>query len=165
MTQIHNDQALREAVQTLAPDRQRLLGGRFAQRVAHLGKDERVKRAIDTALREGVGAGELEDAFKAAKGHAIKTYTQCGKDTDWPAQADHFVAAAAAAALTPEATPEATPTGLKTERQNPAWRAAVQARMASNCALMEGDDVAAQTEAERQYAIANAFFAQGSSGT
>ena len=161
MTQIHNDQALREAVQTLAPDRQRLLGGRFAQRVAHLGKDERVKRAIDTALREGVGAGELEDAFKAAKGHTTKTYTQCGRDTDWLAQADHFVAAAAAAAL----MPEATRAGIKAERQNPAWRAAVQARMASNCALMESADVSAETEAERQYAIANAFFAQGQSGT
>lgn len=169
MTQIHNDHALREALQTLAPDRQRLLGARFAQSVADLSTNARVNHAIQTALRDDADTGELEDAFKAARGHAMKTYTQCGKDTDWLAQADHFVAAAAAAALTPAPTPEATtkttPSGLTTERQNPAWRAAVQARMASNCALMEADDVTAQTEAERQYAIANAFFALGQSST
>ena len=160
MTKIQNDHELRDALQVLTAEQQRRLGARFAQSVAYLSSHERVNRAIETALRDGAGAGELEDAFKAAKGHTTKTYTQCGRDTDWLAQADHFVAAAAAALM-----PEATRAGIKAERQNPAWRAAVQARMASNCALMESADVSAETEAERQYAIANAFFAQGQSGT
>jgi len=153
MPTIQNDQELRDALRALDPDRQRMLGARFAQGVLHLLKDERVRRAIETALRADAAPGELEDAYRAAKGYATRTYTDCGKDTDWPAQADHFVAAAVAAALTPEAQ--------AAERQNPAWKAAVQARMAVNCAMMDSDEVTAASEAERQYLIANAFFAAG----
>ena len=153
MPKIQNDLELRDAVKALGPERQRLLGARFAQGVASLLGDERVRRAIDTALRADAAPGELEDAYRAAKGYATRTYTDCGKDTDWLAQADHFVAAAVAAALTPEAQ--------LAERQNPAWKAAVQARMAVNCAMMESEEVAQVSEAERQYAIANAFFALG----
>ncbi|WP_295385710.1 hypothetical protein [uncultured Thiodictyon sp.] len=161
MTMIQNDHELRDALQSLTAEQQRRLGARFAQGVAHLCNDERVNRAIATALREDPTAGELEDAFKAARGYAIRTYTQCGKDTDWLAQADHFVAAAATAALAPESTPETPPADNKTERQNRAWRAAVQARMAINCAMMESDELTEESEVGRQYAIANAFFAQG----
>jgi hypothetical protein len=150
MAQINNDQQLRDALEALAGDRQRILGARFAHSVMRLSKDERVNRAIETGLRTDCTPGEAEDAFRAARAYATKTYTDCGKDTDWLAQADHFVAAAAAAALTPD--------NLLAERQNRAWKAAVQARMAANCELMETENLAEQTEAERQYAIANAFF-------
>ncbi len=149
MANIQNDQLLREAINGLTSDQQRVLGLRFVQSVVRLSKDERVQRAIETGQREECSPGEIEDAFKAAKSYATKTYTDCGKDTDWLAQADHFVAAAAAAALTPDA--------LVAERQNRAWKAAVQARMAVNCELMELDEVPDQSESERQYAIANAY--------
>jgi hypothetical protein len=149
MANIQNDHVLREALDGLSGEQQRILGSRFAQSVLRLSKDERVRRAIDTGLREGGSPGEIEDAFRAAKAYATKTYTDCGKDTDWLAQADHFVAAAAAAALTPDA--------LVAEKQNRAWKAAVQARMAVNCELIESDEVPDQSEAERQYAIANAY--------
>jgi hypothetical protein len=149
MAQIQNDRQLRDALNVLAGDRQRMLGASFAQSVIRLSKDERVHRAIETGLRSDCTPGETDDAFRAARAYATKTYTDCGKDTDWLAQADHFVAAAAAAALTPD--------NLLAERQNRAWKAAVQARMATNCELMETDEVEAETEAERQYAIANAF--------
>jgi hypothetical protein len=43
------------------------------------------------------------------------------------------------------------------ERQNRAWKAAVQARMAINCELIELDEVPDQSEAERQYAIADTY--------
>ena len=66
---------------------------------------------------------------------------------DWLAQADHFVAASAAAALMP---PSQLP-----EKTNPAWKAAVQARMAKNCEMMEEEEGEAESEAERQYRIAN----------
>ncbi len=149
MANIQNDHALREALDGLSGERQRILGSRFAQGVLRLAKDERVRRAIETGLREDASPAEVEDAFRAAKAYATKTYTDCGKDTDWLAQADHFVAAAAAAALTPDAQ--------VAERQNRAWKAAVQARMAVNCELIESDDVPDQSEAERQYAIANGY--------
>ena len=149
MANIQNDHALRAALNGLSSDQQRILGSRFAESVSRLSKDERVRRAIETGLREDCTPAELEDAFTAAKAYATKTYPDCGKDTDWLAQADHFVAAAAAAALTPDA--------LVAERQNRAWKAAVQARMAVNCELIESDEVPDQSETERQYAIANAY--------
>ncbi len=154
MAKIHSDQELRDALNALSADQQRMLGARFAQGVVRLSQDDRVNRAIETGLRADASPNELEDAFKAAKGYATRTYTDCGKDTDWLAQADHFVAAAAAAALTPET--------LLTEKQNRAWKAAVQARMAINCEMMESEDlVGDETEAQRQYTLATAFLAQG----
>jgi hypothetical protein len=149
MPTINNDHALRDALNALTGEQQRILGSQFAQHVMHLSRDDRVNRAIETGLRDQVGPAELEDAFKAAKAYATKTYTDCGKDTDWLAQADHFVAAAAAAALTPDA--------LMADRQNRAWKAAMQARMAINCTLIEEDDAPETSEAEHQYALASAF--------
>ena len=143
---ISNDQDLRAALDALSPDQQRIAGARFAQSVIRLCNEDRVRRAVETGLNPGASASELEDAYRAAKAYATKTYTDCGKDTDWLAQADHFVAAAAAAALTPDA--------LLTERANRAWKAAVQARMAENCELMEQEDAAAVSEAQKQYTIA-----------
>ncbi len=149
MSIIRNDQELRDALNALSDDRQRIIGAQFARNVIHLSNDERVNRAIETALREDAAPGELEDAYRASKSYATKTYTDCGKDTDWLAQADHFVAASATAALTPAAALAQT--------QNRAWKAAVQARMARNCEMMEQDDLADQNEAEEQYAIANIY--------
>jgi hypothetical protein len=150
VAKITSDHALRDALNGLNPEQQRLLGGHFARSVARLVTAERVHRAIATALREDCTPEELDDAYRAAKAHVTNTYTDCGKETDWLAQADHFAAAAVAAALAPET--------LITERQNRAWKAAVQARMAINCAMMESsDELGDATEAQRQYAIADAF--------
>ncbi|EGV33652.1 hypothetical protein ThidrDRAFT_0341 [Thiorhodococcus drewsii AZ1] len=149
MATIDNDQDLRAALNQLNPEQQRLLGSRFAERVMHLSRDERTNRAIATGLRADASPGELEDAFKSAKSYAVTTYTDCGKDTDWMAQADHFVAASITAALMPEA--------LMTEKQNRAWKAAVQARMALNCAMMEDDSASEHEEVEQQHRIASEF--------
>ncbi len=149
MPKITNDRQLRDALNGLSATQQRILGCRFAQNVIRLSQDERVNRAIETGLRDQIAPGELEDAFKSAKAYAAKTYTDCGKDTDWLAQADHFVAACAAAALTPDA--------LLSEKQNRAWKAAMQARMAVNCTLIEEDDAPETSEAEHQYALTETF--------
>jgi hypothetical protein len=149
MAKITNDHDLRAAVDGLSADRQRVLGARFAYSVIALNRDERVTRAVETALNLEASPAQLEDAFRAAKAYATKTYTDCGKDTDWLAQADHFVAATAAAALAPD-SPAA-------ERQNRAWKAAVQARMAVNCAQMEEDEGDYEGEPQRQYRIAETY--------
>ena len=149
MATITNDQDLRRLLGRLPADQQRIIGLRFAQSVAHLSRDERVNRAIDTGLEEDASSAELEDAYRAAKAWATKTYTDCGKDTDWLAQADHFVAAAAAAALTPDAQ--------LMDKTNRAWKAAMQARMAKNCEMVEAEDDDQTDEVQRQYAIAEEF--------
>jgi len=147
MAKIRNDHELRAALAGLSADRQRALGAQFAKSVIALNRDERVARAVETALNIEASPAELEDALRAAKGYATKTYTDCGKDTDWLAQADHFVAAATAAALSQEAG----------DRQSRAWKAAVQARMAVNCAQMEETEGEEGSEADRQYSAAEAF--------
>jgi len=147
MAKIANDHDLRSALNNLTSEQQRTLGAAFAKGVIHLCRDDRVRRAIETALNPAANEVEITDAYKAAKAYATKTYTDCGKDTDWLAQADHFVAASAAAALMP---PSQLP-----EKTNPAWKAAVQARMAKNCEMMEEEEGEAESEAERQYRIAN----------
>ena len=146
MATISNDHDLRDALNGLAGEQRRVMGARFAESVMHLCKDERVKRAAQTAQRLDASEAELDDAFRAAKAYATKTYTDCGKDTDWLAQADHFVAAAVAAALTPESQ--------RMDKVNPAWKAAVQARMAKNCETMEEDEGEEENETDRQYRIA-----------
>jgi hypothetical protein len=73
MATINNDQDLRALLYKLPADQQRIIGARFAQSVVHLSKDERVNRAIETALRADATAGELEDAYRAAKAWATKT--------------------------------------------------------------------------------------------
>ena len=146
MAKLANDHDLRNALNSLSPIRQRVVGAKFAESVVHLCKDDRVARALATAQDPEASDTELQDACKAAKSYSTKTYTACGTDTDWLAQADHFVAASAAAALTP-----ADQLSAKT---NPAWKAAVQARMAKNCEMMEEDEGEKETEAERQYRIA-----------
>jgi hypothetical protein len=147
MAKISNDQELRAALAGLSADRQRVIGAQFVKNVIALNSDDRVARAVETALNIESSPEELDDAYRVAKGHATRTYTDCGKDTDWLAQADHFVAAATAAALTQE--PD--------EHRNRAWKAAVQARMAVNCAQMEDEDGELQDEAGHQYRIAEAY--------
>ncbi len=149
MATISNDQDLRKLLDRLSAEQQRAIGARFAESVIHLSRDERVNRAIETALRPDATPGELEDAYRAAKAWSTKTYTDCGKDTDWLAQADHFVAASITAALTPDS--------LLAERTNRAWKAAMHARMANNCELVEGEPGATDGEVNRQYAIAAEF--------
>jgi hypothetical protein len=152
---ITNDRELRELLERLPLEQQRTVGLRFADSLAHLITNERVKRAIETGLREDAAPTELEDAYHAAKTWAANTYTECGKETDWLAQADHFVAASVAAALMPDKMlPDAT--------TNRAWKAALHARMANNCELVEGGSDAHLDEVARQYAIATEF--AGSSG-
>lgn len=151
MATISTDTDLRNLLTRLPGAEQRRIGLRFAQGVVHLCQEERVRRAIDTGLKPGASAEELEDAWRAAKAWATRTYTDCGKDTDWLAQADHFVAAAVAAALTPDAQ--------LPDKTNRAWKAAMHARMANNCELVNNDEATHLDEVHRQYAIADEFLA------
>ena len=83
------------------------------------------------------------------KTFATQTYTACGSDADWAAQAEHFVATAAAACLAP-----VEQAGVNSSN---AWRAAMQARMAKNCEMILNDEGEVANEAERQYRIAEAY--------
>jgi hypothetical protein len=146
---ITNDQQLREALNKLNAVQQRQLGGQFVSSISHLSTDARIARAIDAAAKADIPAPELEDVYKSVKAFATQTYTACGQDADWAAQAEHFVAAAAAASL---ATEEQSGT-----KGNNAWKSAMQARMAKNCEMILKDEGGVANEAEKQYAIAEKF--------
>ena len=76
MAKISNDHDLRAALDELTSEQQRLLGAAFAKSVIQLCKDDRVRRAVETALNPAASEAELADAFKAAKGYSVKTYTE-----------------------------------------------------------------------------------------
>jgi hypothetical protein len=148
MATITSDHELKLALDSLPRARQRLLGARFVAGVIDLCDDSRIRRAMEIAADPEASEIDLGEAFRSAKSIAVKTYTDCGKDTDWLSQAAHFVAAATAACLTPENQPGG---------DNPAWKAAMQARMARNCELIERGDGGEHNEAEQQYQAARAF--------
>lgn len=151
MAKISNDKELRAALDALSLPQQRALGARFANSVAGLTSNERLLKLLDTAMEPQLSAEEQTEAFKGAKSISVSTYTACGKDADWEAQAEHFVAAACMVALTPDE--------LVTEKQNLAWKAAIQSRMAKNC-IMIGDDAGeVDNEAVKQYEITEEFIA------
>jgi hypothetical protein len=141
---ISNDHDLRTAISNLSPVQQRALGGQFVANVGHLSQDPRINRAIDVASNPDISLAELEETYKTLKAFATQTYTACGSDADWAAQAEHFVAAAAAAALSRD-----DQTGARG-----AWKAAMQARMAKNCEMILNDEGAVANESENQYQMA-----------
>jgi len=146
MAVISNDRDFRNTIDQLDLAQQRTLAGRFVQSVISLTANDRLRRAAQLAADPQASPDEMTDAFKAARSIAVDTYTACGRDADWMAQAEHFVAAACVAALTPD-----DQIGQGT---NPAWKAAMQARMAKNCEMIESGEGAVDNEAQRQYAIA-----------
>ncbi len=143
---IGNDKEFKAALETLSIPRQRRVAARFAQLVADLSDDVRVRAAIDAASREAVSEAELEVLYKAANSARVESLTRCGADADWCDQTAHFVAKAATACVRP-----ATAAG------NLAWDAAMHARIAATfAALMRGEGTDTRI-AEQQYRILEAY--------
>ena len=151
MAKITNDQELRAALDTLNLEQQRALGARFANSVASLTENHRLQKSLEAAMEPDASDEDREESYRSAKSIAVKTYTACGRDADWKAQAEHFVAAACAAALTPDS--------LIIEKQNLAWKAAIQARMAQNCMMIESSEGEIVNEAANQYEMTEEYLA------
>lgn len=148
---ITNDQGLRAALNSLSATQQRQLGGLFVASVGHLSDDPRISRAVEAAAKADIPNQELEEIYKSVKAFATQSYTACGRDADWAAQAEHFVAAAATASL--------APLDPSDDKGSNAWKAAMQARMAKNCEMILKDEGTIANEAEKQYALAEKYLA------
>jgi hypothetical protein len=148
MPSITNDSELRQFIDSLDFAQQRALGVQFAKGVIDLSQDPRLKKALEAALTPGISDEELDDAYKTAKAISTATFTACGRDADWMAQADHFAAAALQAALAPADQLPGNTTS--------AWKAAMQARMARTCAMIETGE-GGESESQEQYKIARAL--------
>ena len=149
MTQIANDRELRQALDSISLTDQRTVGGLMVRNVLKLTKDARIMRAVEIATNPDRYETALEGAYHEARAFSVNSYTACGRDADWLAQAEHFVAAAATACLLPADQLGGT--------DNLAWRAAMQARMAKNCEMIDSGEGALDNEATRQYAIVCKF--------
>jgi hypothetical protein len=143
---ISNDKEFKAALAGLPAPRQRQIAARFAERVYPLSNDVRVKAALDVAGRPDISDAELTVVAQAANTARVESFTQCGRETDWTAQAGHFVAKAAVACVKPGEAGD-----------NLAWEAAMQARMARTCQTVAEGSGTENREAEEQYRILEAF--------
>ena len=146
---INNDKDFKAALAGLSAAQQRQVAARFVQRVFPLSNDVRIKAALDVAARPDITDAELTVVSQAANSARVESFTQCGKETDWTAQAGHFVAKAAVACV------GAAPPG-----SNLAWDAAMQARMARTCETVATGEGTEHREAGEQYRILEAFLNQ-----
>jgi len=149
MTAITNDKLLRSKVDSLSLQQQRLLAVSLVESVIHLSSDARIKNAMAIAEDPNSKSNARLDAYKQVKTIVTKSYTDCGSETDWKEQAEHFVASAALASLTPE--------NLISKGKSLVWKTAMQARMAKNCEMIEKDSGDVDNEALKQYKLAEQF--------
>ena len=136
---INNDKDFKTVLSELPDNKQRQVAARFVESVLALSKDARVKHAIDSVAQTGMSDDELDATYKSAKAASVDSFTRCGVECNWSDQAGHFVAQAALACIA---------AGL-----NPAWDAAMYARMArtsESIATGKGTDNA---ETAAQYRI------------
>jgi hypothetical protein len=143
---ITNDREFKMALAGFPIARQRQIAAGFARRVLDLSHDVRVKAALDAAERTDITDTELPLVAHAAHTARVESFTQCGRDTGWTAQAGHFVAKAAEACVRPPAFGE-----------NIAWDAAMQARLARTCQTVAEGLGTENTEAREQYRILETF--------
>ncbi len=143
---ISNDKEFKTALAGLSTAQQRQVAAGFVQRVFALSGDIRIKAALDAAARADVSDAELTVLSGAANTARVESFTQCGKETDWSAQAGHFVAKAAVACV------KAAEAG-----SNLAWDAAMHARMARTCQTVADGAGTENVEAGEQYRLLEAF--------
>ena len=146
---IKNDQDFKQALSELSMAEQRRLAAQFIDSVVQLSSEPVIARALKVIRAEVYSENDSEEIYKQIKSLAVKTYTACGDDADWSSQAAHFVVTATKACLTPRK--------FLDNKNNLAWKCAMQTRMARNCELIESDNNTIDNEAQKQYAITNDF--------
>jgi len=151
MASISNDQEFKQALEKLSAVQKRVLGAMFVERVLDLSDDSRVRRAVEVASKPDAQETELDGVNRDAKTAAVESYTACGRDTDWHAQAAHFVATAAADC--------SVPPSRSAQAKNAAWDAAMFARMARTCQKIAQGDTEVHDEAEAQHRLLEQFLA------
>ncbi len=151
MPTISNDTQFRQALEKLELNEQRAAAALFVNNLSNLAREPQLREAIEVAMDPDASATQCANAYRNAKSIAVGSYTSCGKDADWLGQAEHFLAAACAVALTPD---DAIP-----DRLNLAWKAAMQTRMAHNCAMIESEQADDVTIFKQQYDILEEFLA------
>lgn len=149
VSSITNDKQLRQQLDALDISQQRLVALLLIKSVLSLSTDSQIQKVLEIADNSASSEEELLAAFQQIKSIATKTYTDCGSETDWKQQAEHFVAAAVMACLTPE--------NQLTKGKSLVWKTAMQARMAKNCEMIEKDSAEVDNESAKQYQLVMQF--------
>ena len=149
---ISNDKEFKAALAALDDVGRRQAAARLVQHVLDLSNDPRVKGALSLVARADASEAEIDIAAAAVSTARVESFTQCGHDTDWKAQAAHFVAVAAQECVKPSVDFAS------------AWNAAGQARMARICRnLAEDGEGTGIREAEAQFVALTAFLKESGS--
>jgi len=141
MTIITNDTEFQAAINDLEIAQQRAVAALFVKNVVSLNKDERIMHALNVAENTDASKDELQMVYKSAKAAHVESYTSCGADGDWFAQAGHHVATATAAAVNPNA------------EANIAWEVAMHCRLARTCERIAQEQSYTNTENQDQYQL------------
>jgi hypothetical protein len=147
---ITTENAFRSALDQLLPPQQRYAAALFVENVLPLSQDPRLHGVINAAKRADITTDELIAMHHAAKSASVDTYTQCGREINWLCQAGHFVAEAAVACVA------VNPPG---KSENPAWNAAMHARMARTCECIVQGHGTERCEIDNQYDILDRYLA------
>lgn len=146
---VQNDQEFRQVLSDFSIEDQRILAAQFIESVIHLNQDPLIESALKLAKQKMHSSDDFVETYKSIKSLAVTTYTACGNDADWSAQAAHFIASATKVCL--------MPLEQLGDKKNLAWKCAMQARMAKNCEMIESDSNIIDNEAQKQYDITNKF--------
>ena len=144
MSGISGDTQFRDALNGLNNAQQREVGAMFVERVLGLSSDPRVSQAVNAARDAAIEENALNLVRRGIKAAALEAHTRCGADGEWVDQAGYFVARAAEACLEPEG---------RAGSKGPAWKAAMNARMARTCLAAESDEDSHDSESQAQYQI------------
>jgi hypothetical protein len=144
MASINNDQAFKQALDSLNPTQQRVAGALFVQHVLDLTTDMRIAKAVEVALNPESPADALKAAQKSVNSAVLDSHARCGAEGDWKDQATYFVGRAASACLTAK---------ILSEGKDPAWQAALSSRMARTSAAIDIDGGNPEQETNHQFNI------------
>ncbi len=144
MNEISNDTEFRDALDSLSPAEQRALAVRLVENVLSLSTDKRLSEVLKSAADTEASPAALAAAFKEAKVASLEAHARCGAEGDWNDQAGYFVARAAQACIE---------TQVQSGGKNPAWKAAMNCRMARTCLASESEEDSHNSESQAQYEI------------
>lgn len=147
MSAISNDTEFRTALDGLDAVQQRTVAALFVDHVAGLSDDGRVAETLAAIRNPDVSDEVLSGARHAIKGAVLDAHARCGADGEWVDQAGYFVARAAEACVETH----------RSQGKNPAWKAAMSARMARTCLAADNDEDAHDSERLAQYQILQSY--------
>jgi hypothetical protein len=148
MSGISNDQQFRDALDGLDVLQQRAVGALFVESVLGLSDDPRVAQALSAVRESDLEEEVLNLVRRNIKAACLEAHARCGADGEWSDQAGYFVARAAEACVEPEG---------RSQGKGPAWKAAMNARMARTCLAADSEEDSHDSESQAQYQILTSY--------